>query len=109
MRIGLAGVLAAFVAIIQRGLVAMMAVGDHQLLVGHGLLNSLSESGIGDGPQAVRDAKFVASARSERRVRAICSSQVSIWRARIVVEKKQLARLRARVAQQLDAVRFRAR
>ena len=60
-QIGLARAGAAFVAIVQSGFVAMVAVGNHQLFLRHRFLNAAPiKSGISDGPEVVRDAVFVA-------------------------------------------------
>ena len=51
----------ALVAIIQRGFVAVMAVGDDQLLVPHLAPHQVDQAGIGDFPDPVRDSVFVES------------------------------------------------
>src|SRR5208283_670838 len=49
----------AFVAVVERGFVAVMAVGDDQLFVEHRGLDRGNQFGIGDGPQLVHDSIVV--------------------------------------------------
>ena len=55
-----AGVEAALIAVVQGGLVAVMAVGDDKLLFFHRGLNGRGTLWIGDDPQAVHHAIFIA-------------------------------------------------
>ena len=86
----------------------MMAVGDHELFVRHRFLNARGEIGIGDRPQAVRDAEFVAQL-----VRSACAGDLLEPRVdlphAVVVQQKQLSGLGAGAAKQLDAVSLRSR
>ena len=50
---------AGFVAKVESGFVAVMAVGDNQLLVAHLFLNGGNHRGIGDLPDSMCDAVFV--------------------------------------------------
>ena len=49
----------ALVAIVERGFVTMMAVGDDELLFCHGGLDGGGAIGIGDDAQAVDHAEFI--------------------------------------------------
>ena len=50
---------AAFIAIIQRGFVAMVAVGDDELLLPHLVPNQLYDPRIGNPPDPVENTVFV--------------------------------------------------
>src|ERR1700751_1541762 len=53
----------AFVSIVQGSLIAVVAVGDDELLVAHLTPNQINEGGIRDPPHAVQDAKFIGEFR----------------------------------------------
>ena len=50
---------AALVAIVERGLVAVVAVGDHEFLIGHGFVNGSDALGLPDDPEAMDDVVLV--------------------------------------------------
>ena len=70
-RIGdrLAGARSGLIAEIQRGFIAVMAIGDHQLLIRHRLLDCRDPFWLGNRPQAVDHAVFIGQLR-DRGLRA---------------------------------------
>src|SRR5690348_13306259 len=92
---------ATLISIVQRGFVSMMAVGDYQFLVRHGLLRSLNRLGIGNLPYPVLYSIFVTD----------INVGIALWPQRllhflfgIAVEHKDLAKMSARGPQQVEAV-----
>ena len=79
-----------------------MAVGDHQLLVGHQLLDPRRRAGVRDAPHAVRhDA--LAGFDQGLALRGFVQQSVDAL-LRIVIEHEQLAEVRARMPRQLEPV-----
>ena len=60
------------------GLVAVVAVGDDELLVGHGGDDEVDEGGVGELPDAVDDAVLVGDGE----VGGACVEAVAAWRRR---------------------------
>src|SRR5206468_12825597 len=77
---------AAFVAVSKGSFVAVVAVGNDQLPLGHGALNFRDVAGTGDDPQPVEDAVFVAK-RSEEHTSELQSRSDLV--CRLLLEKKK--------------------
>ena len=60
----------------QRGFVAMVAVGNQQLLVGHPCLQSLQARRVGDAPQPVRRAVLVRDRGHGHTLRCLVQQRV---------------------------------
>ena len=82
----------------QRRLVAMMSVGNDELFIGHGTLNSLDERRIEDRPEAMRHVVFVAYLEWRILARGFLEPGVDPARG-IVVEEEELSGLRVGEAQ----------
>lgn len=96
---------AAFVAVSQGGFVAVVAIGNDQLLVGHGELNFRDIAGTGDDPESVDDAVFIAKLGIRSRRFRLGEDFIDAP-PRIGVEHEELAGMRLRVAKQFQAVGF---
>ena len=94
---GSAGIL---VAEGQRGLVAVVAVGDQQLLVRHQLLDARR---VGDLPEAVHGAVLVGDLGQRRGCGRLVEQRVD-GAVGVGVQHEELAEVRVGVAQQLQAV-----
>ena len=93
---------AAFVAKIERGFVAVMAVGDDQLFVAHLFLNRRNHAGIGNLPDPVDDAVFVGHIDGGSGVRS--GREQGIDLAGIFVEQEKLLVVGTGSAKQVEAV-----
>ena len=82
-----------FVAIGQGGLVAMVAVGNDQFLVGHLRLHRLYDGGVGDFPQPVQHIVLVAHLDGRRAT--LPQSTVNLSR-RVAVQHENLPAMRLR-------------
>ena len=67
--IGRSGACTAFIAVIERGFVAVVAVCNDQFLISHGLLNCVDTIGLRDRPQAMNHVVLVGEFRCRRRGR----------------------------------------
>src|SRR5258708_39842721 len=82
----------------------MMAVGDDQLLIGHGLLDGLYVVRICNYPQAVNYSVFIGEFgnRSSGGLRFVENFFYALMR--VGIQHKKLARVRASVAKQFEAI-----
>src|SRR6266446_1242505 len=105
--IDLSRVRGALLAIVQRRLVAVMPVGDHQLLVLHRFLDRRHSLRIRNHPQPVHHPVFIAHFRGRRGGRFGLRQNSINTPLRIGVQHEKLPRVHLRVPQQLQAVRLR--
>jgi len=103
-----AGGEAALVAVIQRGFITMMAVGDYEFVLFHGGFDGGGAIVIGDDSQAMHHAVFIAQRGCRRGGLGVLQDGIYAL-LRIRIEHKELAGLRARVAKKFEAVGFGAR
>ena len=103
-----AGLLAILVPEIQRRLVAMMPIGDHELLRRHRRFDSPDRVRIGHRPEPVQHVELIAHLDRGISSRDIFEQRLNLSRL-LVVQHEKLPRLRPRMTQQLDAVSFRRR
>ena len=96
---------AAFVAEIQGGLVAMVAVCDYDFFIRHGNLDTADERDISDRPQPVLHAEFIMDFERSGCARNFFQVDVNLS-GRIIVKHEELAGLDVCVTQQFNAVRF---
>src|SRR6202142_3621355 len=81
----------------------MMSVGDDQLLVLHRALDAAHKRRIEDGPETVNHAVFVSEFQRRIFPRRVFEQVVDDARG-IVIKKKKLSCLNARLTQQFDTV-----
>src|SRR5712664_1648212 len=105
--IDLSRVRGALLAVVQRRLVAVMPVGDHQLLVLHRFLDRRHSLRIRNHPQPVHHPVFIAHFRGRRGGRFGLRQNSINTPLRIGVQHEKLPRVHLRVPQQLQAVRLR--
>src|SRR6266568_4158066 len=98
---------AALVPVIQRGFVAVMPVGDHQLLAFHGFLDRRHALRLRDHPQPVHDAILVAQFSDGRGARLGLRQNRINAPLRIRIQHEKLARMHLCVPQKFQAVRLR--
>ena len=104
--IGRIGGSSAFIAVVESGFVTMMAVGDDELLIGHGLLNGVDPIGFGDRPEAVDDAIFVSElGGGSGGGFGFCEDRIYAF-LRIGIQHEELAGMGASVAEEFKAVGF---
>ena len=88
--------------VIQRGLIAMVAVGDNKLFVSHGRCQQKNDAGIGDAPELVKNAVFVCDFDFGGTV-VVIENLVDAAR-RIRIEHEYLAKMGMRGFEQIEAV-----
>ena len=91
-----------FLGIVQRGFIAMVAIGDDQLLVGHGRGQQVDDIRIADLPQPVQRAIVVGSL-GVGRTGAVVQNLFDAA-GRVGIEHENLAKMRARGLKQLQPV-----
>ena len=93
-----------FFGVIERGLVAVMAVGDDELLVGHGGGEQADGGRIADAPEAVQNAVLVG----DFGVGGTAAVVENLLHAagRVGVEHEDLAEVRVGGLEQVEAVAF---
>ena len=107
LRIRLSGVRAAFVAVVQRGFVAVMPVGDHQLVIFHGCLDGRHSLRFRNHPQPVHDAALIAHFGGRSRgLFGFLKNRLDAP-LRIRIQHKKLAGMRFGVSQKFQAVGLR--
>src|SRR5882724_9347153 len=97
----------ALLAVVQRRLVAVMPVGNHQLLIFHRFLDRGHPLRIRNHPQPVHHPVFIAHFRGRRGGRFGLRQNSINASLRIGIQHEELPGMHFRVPQQLQAVRFR--
>src|SRR5689334_7767664 len=96
---------AAFVAVGERGFVTMMAVGDDQFLLPHGIVNGMQQFVVGDDPETVGYAvlitKFGFRGTCLRFGKNLVHAALGIG-----IEHKKLVGVRLHVAEKFEAIGF---
>ena len=92
---------AALIAVGQRRLIAMVSIGNEELLIAHQLLNFLDDCGIVYAPETVPHLIFI----QHKHVRLGFSGQQAFnLGLRVTVEHENLAKMRPGMAQQVQTV-----
>ena len=97
---------AALVAIVQRGFIAMMAVGDDELLILHGFLDGGDAFGFGNDPETVNDIVLIAHFGCGMGAGFDLGENFVDAFLVVGIEKEKLAGVGLGVAQKFEAVGF---
>src|SRR5229473_4891379 len=107
VRIDFPGARAALVPVVQRRLIAVMPVRDHQLLVFHRFLDRRNSQRLRNHPQPVHHAELVAHLRGRRRSGfGLCKNRVHAFLC-VRIQHEKLPRVRFRMPQKFKPVRLR--
>ena len=98
-----ASVFSAFVAIVECGFVTVVAIGDDEFFVAHGGADRIDQARIGDLPHAMNDSIFVG----DRDIGLCGSGEQGFDLAGVLVKHKNLAKVGAGGAEQVEAIGFR--
>src|SRR6266849_4818805 len=90
----------------ERGLVAMMTIGDEQFLIGHQSPDSGDASWIGDTPESMLGAILVGYGGVGRPFRDLVEHAIDLA-LRIGIEHEELLKMSARMTQQFQAILLR--
>ena len=82
--------LSPFVAVIQRGFVAMMSIGDQEFLVPHFPADELDQRGVGNFPDSVEDAILIFNID----IGGSTAGQQAVDFARVAVQHEELPEMR---------------
>ena len=100
------GLAAALVAIVKRGLITVVSVGNDKSLVGHDGLDAGDALGIGNDPNTVHHTVFVAHFTRQRRCWFGLTEQRINATLGIGVQHEKLTGMHARMTKKLQPVGF---